>query len=413
MMMRALTQRVALVFGVAVALGMVAGLFAAAAWKSEADDDFSQLVEGSGLRFLAHELDQTDPAAWPGLLERAQPHFGFPLRVASTAAGGIGFPPIPEVAVPIGDGGSFLVLGPMSGPALGPVLWPLFVFVATVGVAASALLSLPLAWRLRQTQDAIRQLGEGRWGHRLDTSVEGPLRSLAERVNQTAEQLSNLFREREHLLQAVSHELGTPLSRMRFQLELLEPVVPEPERARLDHLRRDLAELDELSSELVGWVEAGAPARLRSSFAVDEVLAPLLELAGQDAEHLATHLQVPSGWRLSADLRLFQRAIENLLRNAVRYARTTVVLAARHDGEFLVVEVRDDGPGIPAAHRERLLEPFTRVHGSRSRDDGGLGLGLAIVHRIVGSHGGQTVITAAPEGGTCVVTRWPGLVRVP
>lgn len=399
-MMRGLTFRVATAFAAALVLGTMAGMAVASVLKNDADREFETIVTESGIRLLADTLDEAEPQRWPAILERAQPHFGYPLRVGERGRA-------TSPGVPIGETGRVLILGPIPGPALGPVLWPLLAFVVTLVVVASTLVAVPLAVQLRRTQNAIRRLGEGRWDHRLDAETEGPLRSLAHNVNQTTEQLASLFREREHLLQAVSHELGTPLSRMRFQLALLEPLVPDDGHARIHHLRRDLDELDELSSELVGWVEAGASPREREVFSVRDVLEPLVELACQNADHLTPHLDIAPGVRIHGDLRPFQRAMENLLRNAVRYAKSTVVVAAHADPTGVVVEVRDDGPGIPEDQWTRLLEPFTRVDGARSRRDGGLGLGLAIVHRIVTAHDGTTTIGAAPEGGACVVTRWP------
>ncbi|MEO0602851.1 MAG: ATP-binding protein [Myxococcota bacterium] len=400
-MMRGLTVRVATAFATALVLGVAAALLVASLLKSDADRDFEALVSGSGLRLLADTLDHAEPERWPAILERVQPHFDHPVRVAASASH-------PRSAgVPIGETGQFLVLGPTPGPALGLVLWPLLAFVITLVVVAGTLVAVPLAVQLGRTQNAIRQLGEGHWDHRLEAEAEGPLRSLARNVNQTAAQLASLFREREHLLQAVSHELGTPLSRIRFQLALLEPLVPDPARERIRHMRRDLDELDELTSELVGWVEAGAAPHDREIFSVRDVLEPLVELASQHTEHLTSRLDVAPDVRIHGDLRPFQRAMENLLRNAVRYADTTVVVAAHPARAGIVVEVRDDGPGIPEAQRARLLEPFTRVDGARSRRDGGLGLGLAIVHRIVTAHGGTTTLDNAPEGGARVVTWWP------
>ncbi|MEL6345885.1 MAG: ATP-binding protein [Myxococcota bacterium] len=404
--MRALYRRMVVAFACAVLIGAAAGLLMAVNLKGQADIELNRLVRSSGLALLAHQLEMTPSERWPEMLAEAQPHFGFALRVHTGTVQSVE-DGSREVALPIGLTGQVLVLGPIAAPAAGPLVWPLFVFIATLIVVASVIIALPLAVQLRRTERAIRLLGEGRWSHRLDAEAEGPLRSLARHVNHTATQLASMFREREELLQAVSHEIGTPLSRMRFQLELLEPAVPAPARARLDHLQRDLDELDELSSELVGWVEAGATRRVRESFEVVPVLEMLLELACQDAEHLIPTVEAESPLSIQADQRQFQRAIENLLRNATRYAKHIVVISARVDERTLVIEVRDDGPGVSKEHRERLFEPFTRVRGSRSRTDGGLGLGLAIVHRIMTAHNGTVMILDAPEGGACVRTRWP------
>jgi len=108
-----------------------------------------------------------------------------------------------------------------------------------------------------------------------------------------------------------------------------------------------------------------------------------------------------------AEPRLFARAVENLLRNALRYARERVVVSAWVTEGRLEVAVRDDGPGSPAEARERVFQPFGRLDRSRSRAEGGAGLGLAIARRIVERHGGSTGILDAPEGGAELRTRWP------
>ena len=372
--------------------------------------ELERLVVGSGVRLLKTHLESAPTESWPSILEHARPHFDFDLRIVSKAERHQARPPSPpEFEVPIGTTDQILVLGPVPAPSLQPLVWPLLTFATTAVVVASVMVSMVLAVRLKRTQRAIRLLGEGRWDHRLDANAEGPLRDLALHINRTAAQLSALFGEREELLQAVSHELGTPLTRMRFQLEILEQSASQENLKRIDQLCRDLDELDDLSQELVSWVEAGAPPHHRASFVVRDVLETLLELACQDDDNLEQRLEASPDVRLRADPRQFQRAIENLLRNAVRYAKKTLVLAAWIDEDEVVIDIRDDGIGIPESHRKRLFEPFTRIDGSRSRDEGGLGLGLAIVYRIVTTHGGTAEITEAPEGGACVRTRWPML----
>ena len=116
---------------------------------------------------------------------------------------------------------------------------------------------------------------------------------------------------------------------------------------------------------------------------------------------------VPANMTLCADQRQFQRAIENLLRNALRCAHESVVVEVQADTAGVVVEVRDDGPGIPREQWTNVLEPFVRIDAPRSRAHRGLGLGLAIVRRIVEAHGGMVTVTDASEGGTCVRTIWP------
>jgi len=190
---------------------------------------------------------------------------------------------------------------------------------------------------------------------------------------------------------------------------LEEDLVSARDCDRVRALGVDLDELDTLSSDLVAWMETDAGARVSREVVA---LAPLLQSLSE-LEHSSAGACVRLDVRLPADVtayvdqRQFQRAIENLLRNAFRYAQALVVVETSVRADTVVVEVRDDGPGIPAEYRATVLEPFVRVESAPTRAHRGLGLGLAIVRRIVDAHGGRIVVTNAQEGGTCVRTVWP------
>jgi two-component system sensor histidine kinase RstB len=243
---------------------------------------------------------------------------------------------------------------------------------------------------------------------RLDPN-EGELSELAESINRMASQLQRQFQEREALLQAVSHEMGTPLARMRFAIELLEEESRESVKVkRLSALTADLDELDRLSSELVAWMETDGVGPRQQDFAVAAVLESLVELeCPADGAPIRVDVRVPADLAINADQRQFQRAIENLLRNALRYAQHRIVVSGEAHGQRVVLEVRDDGPGIERDQWTRVLDPFVRLEGGHSGAQRGLGLGLAIVRRIVEAHGGSVAVADAPEGGTQVTTTWP------
>ncbi len=116
---------------------------------------------------------------------------------------------------------------------------------------------------------------------------------------------------------------------------------------------------------------------------------------------------VPDDVRVFADQRLFMRAVENVLRNAVRYARQSVRIDVRADADKVRVSVHDDGPGIPEDLRTKVVIPFYRPDKDRGRKTGGVGLGLAIANRILLRHGGELEIGDSPLGGAMVSTTWP------
>jgi signal transduction histidine kinase len=312
------------------------------------------------------------------------------------------------IHIPLHGGSHVLVVGPMRPPPVRSLVVFSLVFGLVLIPTVSLLVGFPLVRTLRRFRTAIHELGRGNWAARLDIRSEVALRELAESINRTAGQLERQFQEREALLQAVSHEMGTPLSRMRFQVELLESSVSTPaQRERLRALGEDLDELDELSTELVSWMDSEPRSDARLPFELAPVLESLVELEQRGPGTPIIGLSCPPGIRVAADRRQFERAIENLLRNAVRYAQERVtVTVATIDGQ-VAVDVGDDGPGIPLEHRTRVLNPFVRLEGSHTQAHRGLGLGLAIVRRIVEAHGGSVTIGELPERGTLVRTFWP------
>jgi signal transduction histidine kinase len=376
---------------------------------------------GGNLSSIAERLDGVPQTQWADELQRFQSAAPMQLRIVDGPTlleearlpthnrrlpNGID----PTLYVPLQGGAYFLVAGPLLRPSRTPMLVLGLVFVLVLTVTASIIVGFPLVTRLRRLQHAVGELGGGNWAVRLDSNAEGALSELAESINRMAAQLQREFQEREALLQTVSHELGTPLARMRFQIELLEAELQaRHHRNRLSALTADLDELDELSTELVSWMEPNARSQCKEVFPLAPVLESLVELECERKPiNVSVDVRVHRNVQLSADRRQFQRAIENLLRNALRYAQDRIIVEAASSDTDVTVEVRDDGPGIPAEHREQVFHPFKRLaQPCAQAHHRGLGLGLAIVRRIVEAHGGSVVISEAVEGGTKVLTRWP------
>ncbi|MCG8423448.1 MAG: HAMP domain-containing histidine kinase [Proteobacteria bacterium] len=320
------------------------------------------------------------------------------------------------IYTPVDGDQTFFVQGPMRLP-LPPrgaliALWMPLVFSMVISLSGAAILVIPLMRRLRRLDRGIRAIHAKRFKTQIEVDSGDAVGQLAANFNEMAARVSRLFREREELMQAVLHELGTPLSRMRLHVELLRQNPPDASRDRhLRSLEDEMSELDELTSELVGWIEASAlPDQTGHTDAhrvIEQSVAYCQELYDVDVE---LHIDGQSdgngiGW-VRADQRLFQRAVDNMLRNAGRYAKTRIVVAAGRVNRVLRLEIRDDGPGVPEEHRERIFEPFTRVEPSRSREHGGIGLGLAIVKRIVERCGGRVEVSGAREGGAAFITTW-------
>ncbi len=418
----------------AVMLAIIVGWTAVALFlpqlRTLMEQSLGDQLLGSGLGAVGTRLDAIAPEAWPAELLLAQRDITIPLTiVASGSLPADGTPATDRptvmrpggaaqasIYIPLRAGAYFLVAGPLQEPPVAPLATTAAVFVLVLTVTASAFVGVPLVRRLRTVRTALADLGGGNWATRLDANAEGTLGELAESVNQMAAQLQQQFEERESLLQAVSHEMGTPLSRMRFRLEMLEESATSPEqRKRLAALADDLNALDDLSSELVGWMESDASPLPRATFDPRPVLDSLVELeCHPPGRALQTDIHGPAAeLTVHADPRQFQRAMENLLRNAVRYASHHMAITLTADADSVCIEIRDDGPGIPPDQRVRVLQPFVR---GEARPSGvhhrGLGLGLAIVRRIVAAHGGQVEIGQGADGGASVRTVWPGSPRV-
>ncbi|MDX2088662.1 MAG: ATP-binding protein [Kofleriaceae bacterium] len=313
------------------------------------------------------------------------------------------------------DGQAGLIIGPVD-PVIPVGVRPVgLVF----GLALVPLIATLIGWRisrqLKKIDEASRALGAGNLGARVKNPT-GPSSELAASFNDMAERIERLIRERDELIQAVSHELGSPLARLRFQLELLADSRGEgqssADAARLEAMAHQVDELDQLVEDLLRWVQSDQDAVRCEEFDAAGPLANLAELAQLDApetKSIAVELDAPTSVMLRADPRSYQRAVDNLLRNAVRYASTRVLLRLRLEDSSVVVSVEDDGPGIPESERQRVVEPFIRVGPDRDRRTGGAGLGLAIVTRIMRAHGGKLVIDDSPLGGARLALYFPNV----
>ncbi len=422
--MRGLYLRIAISAFVAV---IVAGL-AVQLFTLQFRARFAPGAVGPGatpIDMIALRLEQLPDADWPAAIAQAQRELRMPLSVVTAEA----LPPavlerrvlprarlaengqgMPSLYVPLRGGAHYLVAAAPAPPSPLPLVAGVAVFVCVLTLTMAATVGIPLMRRLQTLRRAVVELGSGNWSVRVPSAQGGALDELAESIRRTADQLRRQFEEREALLQVASHEIGTPLARMRFQLGMLEDELSDGRgRVRVRAMSVDLDELDTVSTDLVAWMETDGGSRINR---VDVALAPLLR-------SLAELEQAAAGGRISVDMRVaqdvtahvderqFQRAIENLMRNAFRYAQGVVVVDAVVTQDTVVVEVRDDGPGISAENRRRVLEPFVRVDSGVTRAHRGLGLGLAIVRRIVDAHRGSIAVTSAGEGGTCVRTEWP------
>ncbi len=278
-------------------------------------------------------------------------------------------------------------------PAHNTYLFTLLFFLL-LGVALAGFL-WPVARDIETLQRQLRQFGQGMQLPDPPLPESSLLAPIARSVRQMANQIIRLMSLQREMTHAVSHELRTPLARLKFALEL-QPLADTEKHA----MQQDLAELDQLVDEMLDYARLEAQTVRLTFEEVDlvELLENLLEkLAPLPGAPIL--LQRPARLRWICDGHYLERALQNLLLNAKRYARQQVMLTVQLQGPRLLLTVDDDGPGVPPDQREAIMQPFVRVDQSRNRDKGGFGLGLAIVSRIVGWHQGRLWIEDSLLGG--------------
>lgn len=291
-----------------------------------------------------------------------------------------------------------------SGPWKGVGL----VALTVLGGAMVATLR-PLERQLERITAAADAIAGGDLAARAEQARDDEPGRLARSFNAMAARVQTMVETRRSLLHGVSHELRTPLARLKFALELLDASHDEQtRRRRIDEMLDDVAELEALVAELLSYseLEGDAPLQLEE-LDLGPVVEGLTEEAARlrpDVELEFVELPVPS---LQLDPRMVQRSIGNLVTNAVRYAGGRVLVTLQRQGSEVRVRVEDDGPGVPADDRERIFQPFVRLDAARSRDAGGIGLGLALARRAARAHDGELLVEDSPLGGACFVWTVP------
>ena len=280
---------------------------------------------------------------------------------------------------------------------------PLFGIAFAVGIAAYPVVR-HLTRRLERLQQGVAAFGEGDLSVRVAISGQDEIAKLAETFNASAARIEHLLHAHKTLLANASHELRSPLSRLRMAVEGLSANGAD-DAARVE-IRRNIAELDALVGEvlLASRLQAGAAPDLQTEN-VD-----LVGLLAEECAPFGADLQAASEQPLPllpADPRLLRRLFRNLLENAARHGGSeppTVAVSRRADA--VSVAVCDRGPGVPQDEREKIFEPFYRLR-KMPESAGGAGLGLALVRQIAERHGGSARCLPRDGGGACFMVSLP------
>jgi signal transduction histidine kinase len=297
-----------------------------------------------------------------------------------------------RVAVPLPDGQwlSFVTALPESGPAFSRQ------FLVSMGLMALIILAVSIRVVRRVTAPlASMSAAAERLGHDLNAppmaetgSVE--TRQAARAFNEMQARLRALIENRTRMLAAISHDLRTPLTLLRLRAEN----AADPQER--EKMLATIAEMDAMVGATLQFARDEAKAEPKRP----TDLAALLTSVVDDMSDTGLPVRIDQAEPVVCECQpaALRRALRNLLDNAVKYgkqARATI-RATRQTAE---ITIDDDGPGIPEDELARVFQPFYRVEGSRSRDTGGIGLGLAIALSVVQSHGGQLTLSNRPEGG--------------
>jgi signal transduction histidine kinase len=269
--------------------------------------------------------------------------------------------------------------------------------VVALLAAAIALGAYPLVRRmtrrLERLETQVEDFGKGELGARVEVEGADEVAKLARSFNRAAERIEALVKAQRSTLASASHELRSPLARMRVAVELLA----EEGRPELrERVSRDIAELDDLIGELLLASRLDTKERPLDREEVD-----LLALVAEEGARSGANV-TGTPMCIQADRRMLRRMLRNLLENARRYGGESpidVSVVERQDAS-LCIAVEDRGPGVPESERERIFEPFYRPPGARESAEGGVGLGLALVRQIAERHGGSARCLAREGGGT-------------
>lgn len=297
-----------------------------------------------------------------------------------------------------------------------PPAWPngltliVLLVLLFLGVALGAFpVVRRLTRRLETLQRGVEKFGAGQLSYRVDDSGSDEVARLAGSFNRTAAQVELLFRSHQSLLANASHELRSPLARLKMALSLVEEAAPDQREALRKEIRTNIAELDALVEEVLLASRLDGQARETDSAAHD-LPQDMLGLAAEEAARTGAEVQAEGAapLRVQGDERLLRRALRNLLENAKRYGGEDVLLTLAQRGSRIELQVCDRGPGVPEAMRERIFEPFFRLPG-HAEQAGGVGLGLSLVKQIALRHQGTVRCLPRDGGGSCFVLDLPAL----
>ena len=269
----------------------------------------------------------------------------------------------------------------------------LFIFTGMLlflSLAGAWILVFQLHRPLKRLAFAAREIGRGDYPGKLKETGPQELVSVTSAFNQMASDVHQLEEDRTLLLAGISHDLRTPITRIRLASEFLS----DQDEELKSGIIADTQDMDDIIDQFIGYVRYGSEEKMECGN-LTELFKQVVEAASKQHEGLSAELaEIPEVYFKPMAMK---RLISNLIENAFRYGKAPVILKSEIKDENIVVTIRDHGKGIPDLDKDRLFQPFAR--GDKARGGKGSGLGLAIVARIVEMHGGNIDIENHPQGG--------------
>lgn len=291
---------------------------------------------------------------------------------------------------------------------------PVLLFLA-IALITTTLLSWLFAKTLTNPilhiQGSAKRLASGDWQTRVGKAAkrQDELGQLARDFNKMAEQLESMWGAQKRLLADVSHELRSPLARLQMALGLAHQQNVDP--ATLSRVEREADRMEALVSQLLTLSRAEAGEANMQKHALSLVLNDVLTDANFEAANKNKQLRIDDIPKKTVviDSMMFCRAVENVLRNAIRHSKLVTHIAFSEDAQHWYIHITDDGDGLTSEECERIFSPFYRATLARERESGGVGLGLSIAKAAVELHHGRIIAEPSERGGLRVTMSFPKL----
>jgi signal transduction histidine kinase len=275
------------------------------------------------------------------------------------------------------------------------VLWLLGCLV--VVTPAAWLFARRITAPIHRFADAAQALGRDPRAPSIPLTGSAEIGAAAAAFNEMQARIRRYVADRTAMVGAISHDLRTPLARIRYKLEKAPPELKGAVLA-------DVERMEQMIGSVLAFIREESEPRRRERLD----LLSVVECVADDASLTGADVEIAGGWpvQVEGDALALQRMLTNLVDNAVKYGGRARLTLEESGGEALV-RVRDEGPGLPTEELERVFTPFYRPGPARTLDDGGVGLGLAVARSIARAHGGDIELASPPEGGLLVTVRLP------